>query len=481
MILLKLLSQHMFHILYRPALYAFIAFSTGILLQDYSWAILAMIILSMFAYIEKKYSLLVSGLAMTIFGYILAFQDIPTPLLNSYHFSGKLQIVSLPKTFISSNIQSCIAKSKDDRKYLIHYQGPVELNYFDCIFIKGKLSPLSEKQSQNTKYRYLNGKITQISSLEITQKGLFIWRWGKALKKEFHLFVSSHFPKNLSAVLDAILFNERSYLPAHIQNALIQTGTLHIFSTSGLHITILCMFLLSISNLILIPRKASIFLITGIIFLYGISTGLHPPVLRAIIMNLLNLYAYMLYREPDPLSAFGFSGLFFLFWNPSSIYQIDFQLSHLSSLVIMLFLNSDSENWITTNKNLARSFFKNLYGSILLSLTSSPIIAYRFGIIPLLSFLANFLILWIIPSIISFTLLAWLISYFQNNISIFICTSIIKPLIGWVLLVTTSLAKIKSGILYISSFHYIWLIMFYLFLFMQWEPKVKKPEEPSYE
>lgn len=120
----------------------------------------------------------------------------------------------------------------------------------------------------------------------------------------------------------ALFFGVRSQLPSGSRLDFVRSGTIHLLSVSGLHIGMLAAFLLL--PLRLFPDRKKYLLLTFLIGVYAVSTGMNPPAQRAFFMigaysllKVLRLYlpnililesiaAGMLIGDPANLTDMGF-------------------------------------------------------------------------------------------------------------------------------------------------------------------------------
>ncbi len=469
-------------VLHRPLLIVFISLANGIAVVGNPFFILGYICLALL--IWNKFYIQILALLSFILGIYIVPEAPKENLGVSFEYRGVVTVDSIPRVYENIHYSALEKKNKktvvtqfiirdaSKTKYLLEVKGEVEYNFQDVIEILAMESPLSEVAEKKYELNYIQGKLIALDTKLVTPSNL-LWKKAHVLNTKFKDFADKYFGSNTKGLVQAIIFNIRNYLPADTYTALIDTGTIHVVSTSGMHITIVNLLLLSIISLFMLPRKLSVFLIAGILTFYGMSTGFHAPVIRALIMNLLGMFAFVLMRERDALSAFGLSGIVHLLWYPEGLYQVSFQLSHLGSLSLLLFspeIHTYRSSFIEFIKDKVYSFVNS---SIMLSLVSAPILAFHFGSISIVSVLANLLILWVVPMIILLTLLAWGCSYFFTNIAQFICSSLVEPLMGWILFVIHSLSKFNYCILYVPKFSFVWVMLFYCCIFILWRPRIR--------
>ncbi|PTY06253.1 competence protein ComEC [Opitutaceae bacterium EW11] len=132
----------------------------------------------------------------------------------------------------------------------------------------------------------------------------------------------------LSAISRGMLLGEVGELTAE-QNALfLQSGTLHLFSVSGLHIAAIAVALHFAFGILRLPRWPKFAVSLAALWLYVDITGASPSAVRAFWMVLLVEAAYALRRPINPVATLGLSALVALVANPFQLFGASFQMSY---------------------------------------------------------------------------------------------------------------------------------------------------------
>ena len=118
---------------------------------------------------------------------------------------------------------------------------------------------------------------------------------------------------------------------------MIKTGTVHILVVSGFNVGIVAWVVNLLLKILRVPRKARIILTVLFLLVYCWITGATNPVIRATVMGLVFLAAYLLSRQPDIYNCLASAALFILGINPKQLFDIGFQLSFISVLAIVYF------------------------------------------------------------------------------------------------------------------------------------------------
>ena len=85
-----------------------------------------------------------------------------------------------------------------------------------------------------------------------------------------------------------------------------------------------------------IKRKVRYMIMIPILIIHMLAVGASSSVVRATLMALIVLIAYLMDREPHMINSLSLAALFILGYNPLQIFDIGFQLSFVSVLGIVI-------------------------------------------------------------------------------------------------------------------------------------------------
>ena len=141
---------------------------------------------------------------------------------------------------------------------------------------------------------------------------------------------------------------------------------------------------------------------------YTVLVGAQPPVVRAAIMGAIALPAYLLGRRLIGLNVLAFTAALMVFFSPSLLQDVSFQLSFLATLGIMVFTDPLKELFLRFTKKFTRA--ENVDGwrdwvsdYLLVTLAAQfavfPVILFHFNYLSIVSLPANLLILPVQPAV----------------------------------------------------------------------------------
>lgn len=214
------------------------------------------------------------------------------------------------------------------------------------------------------------------------------------LKERIKGIIYRYLRPTYAPVLSAMVLGERQGLPPQVYQAMVKTGTVHILVVSGFNVGIISFIFVLFLKIFRIKRKARFYLIVPLLIIYCLITGAANPVVRATVMAITFLAAYLVKREPDIYNSCALAALFILACNPRQLFDLGFQLSFASVLAIVSLYP-----WLKTHLHLERWRIRPLRylieaALICLSawLGTAALVLYNFHIFSPLAVVANLLI-----------------------------------------------------------------------------------------
>lgn len=139
-----------------------------------------------------------------------------------------------------------------------------------------------------------------------------------------------------SPLFEAILLGERNSMDDEIVNAMRLTGTIHLLTVSGLHVTLLAGMLEMLLRRLSIRKKSRFVVETAFLCLFAGLTGAAAGTIRAVIMAAMRAWAKCRGRRYEPLTALSAAALFMTIYNPIWVLDASFQFSFSVVLGILL-------------------------------------------------------------------------------------------------------------------------------------------------
>ncbi len=300
-------------------------------------------------------------------------------------------------------IQSDKVRYKCCGEVLIKMNFEQELNYGDNLTLMGNLGrPPSFGRSQG--YRdflarqgiYLIMPIKDHRQIIRQDKfhGVGLIRGCFWLRVYLEQVISRYLPPLPASILAAMVLGQKRNIPWLVNNSMVKSGTVHILVVSGFNVGIVAFVINLLLKILRLGRKARIILTAICLLIYCLITGASNPVIRATVMGLVFLAAYLFKREPDIYNSLTSAALFILVINPRQLFDIGFQLSFISVLAIVYFYPKLKAlvHLEDCRSKILKFFAESCLVSFSAWLGTLVIIALNFRIIALVTVLANILI-----------------------------------------------------------------------------------------
>ena len=314
---------------------------------------------------------------------------------------------------------------------------------------------------------YPSGKIHVTTGGEIPLRG-----YPAILRQKIIALLEAVFPEDTMAFAKALLLGDDSGIDYETDTAFKISGIRHIIAVSGLHVSILCGAICTLTG----KRRVLTALVgSSVLLLFAAVVGSTPSITRACIMMILMLLAILFRREYDPPTALSFAVLVMLFANPLVITSVSFQLSVGCMIGIFLFA-SPIRQWLLEEKRLGTGKGKSLKarlsrwfaGSVSVTLgamsLTTPLTAYYFGTVSLIGVLTNLCALWAVTFIFYGVLLSCLLGAIWlplGKITAWAASWLIRYVLG----ISKLCASMPLAAVYTCSDSIvIWLVFCYLLL-----------------
>jgi competence protein ComEC len=313
---------------------------------------------------------------------------------------------SLP--IIKDNRTSFIFRTKeiqlDNLKYnccgniLVYIKGKTDFCYADNLILRGKLcrpfgSYLYGMGIYSIMRVYSNTAVIRLNK----KGGLLVLRFALWLKQALEKIIYERVSCVPASILDAMVLGEKRNINPFIYNSMVKSGTVHILVVSGFNVGIVTFLIILFLKLIRIPKRIRFFIALPLIIIYCLMTGASTPVVRAAVMAIVFMLAYLIKREADIYNSCAVAMIFILGINPRQLFDISFQLS-FSSVISIVFLYPKVKSFLSPQALLKIKYIRYLIDGCLVSLSAwlgtMGFIAYYFKIFSPVTVLAN---LFIVP------------------------------------------------------------------------------------
>lgn len=149
----------------------------------------------------------------------------------------------------------------------------------------------------------------------------------------------------LAGALRAMLLGQQHELGEEQTLQFRQSGTMHLFAISGLHIVVIAVALHSALALLRLPRLGQVIIGLVALWLYVDITGGSPSAVRAFFMIAV-VHAALVLRWPvNPVAALSLAALVCLLIDPMQLFSASFQMSYGIVATLLLLGLPLAESW----------------------------------------------------------------------------------------------------------------------------------------
>lgn len=211
-------------------------------------------------------------------------------------------------------------------------------------------------------------------------------------------------------LLWAMTLGWKPALTGEVTAPFMESGTMHIFAISGLHIALIAGILAALLRAVQIPRFWCGFVIIPVIWFYTAATGWQPSAIRSTIMMTIIIGGWALRRPSNLINSLAAAAFIILIYDPQQLFQASFQLSFFVVLSIALFLPPLEKfrdhllkdeafrppqlvpRWKRRLKTMLRMVSTSMTVSLAAWFGSWPLTAYYFHLFSPVTLLANLLV-----------------------------------------------------------------------------------------
>ena len=227
------------------------------------------------------------------------------------------------------------------------------------------------------------------------------------------------------SLLVGILFGEDRPFNEEFEGYLRNSGTSHIVAASGYNVTILVLLINKIFKFLRKRSRNILSLLT--IWSFCLMSGASASIIRATIMGSLVLLASSLGRYQSVHRTFVIGIWLFIFFSPTIVYDVGFQLSIMATLGLIYLAPSIESFLKRKGVKLGEVFKEYILTTMSCTLSTLPVSILTFGSFSSIGILANTLILPVLESTMLWGALGLLFNSISEGISkIFLTISFVQ-------------------------------------------------------
>lgn len=303
------------------------------------------------------------------------------------------------------------------------------------ITASGRFHPLSQPRNPGEFDQASHLRRQGVSALFEARDGscqIYTGYWaglGARIRHGFRDSVTSGLDEQSQAArtIRAVVIGEYPQDGDELVAAFRNSGTLHLFSVSGMHVAMVASVGWLLLRCLRVPRRAAVAALLVLVFGYTWITGNGPPAVRAAWMTAAFLGAFIFRRQPDLLNSLGLVLFLALLWDGNLLFQPGVQLSYgvVAAIAIgsrtayhgfawiarpepylpLEFMSPWQSRWLRWRKKVALALAVSLAAFI----GSAPLIAWHFGLLTPISVVATVLLMPLVFALLAIALLSALL------------------------------------------------------------------------
>lgn len=220
--------------------------------------------------------------------------------------------------------------------------------------------------------------------------------------------IKKSLPPVQASFLNGVLLGAKEEITPEDREVYLRAGVMHLFAVSGLHVGFLLSFFLILARFLRLSRGPTFVLITFGLLGYAALVGLPPSVIRAAVMGIVGVGAYLWQQQKNTLTAFALAAFVVLVFNPWALLEPGFQLSFAATWGIIT-LSGPLGAYVP----LRPGWKEIITVPLVAQLAVLPLTALYFQLIPCLGFLANILVVPLAGLIVNLGAAGMIFSFFH--------------------------------------------------------------------
>ena len=257
---------------------------------------------------------------------------------------------------------------------------------------------------------YLIMSVKNAEEIEILSRGTGLFRtvqdWRERIRQSLLVSTSG----DGSAIIQAMVLGEEGRLTDELRDRFMAAGVTHIISISGSHLGMVAVLCFGLIRWLLFmmperfyhrltlhtdPKIIAAWLTLPLVVFYTLLAGGQVATVRSLVMITAGLFAIILDRENALMHSLALAALIILISSPQAIFDISFQLSFLSVLVIGYVVSLWNELQLkaeTRFRKIRNSALLLIIISLTTGLATGPVVAYYFNQISFAGIISNLIV-----------------------------------------------------------------------------------------
>ncbi len=212
-----------------------------------------------------------------------------------------------------------------------------------------------------------------------------------------------------ASTMCALVFGDRSYFTDEFYSNVKGAGVSHVMVVSGMHLSILVMLCLKLSEKLFYNRYLRVFIMASVVIALTTLCGFTMSILRAGITYAFMALSILIDKDNTPANTLGAAVVSVLMMSPFAVFSVAFQLSVLSTFGILAVAIPITDYSKSRRLIKSKAIF-TLLSAVIITLSATlltlPVSIYTFGYVSVVSVLTNLLISFAVTLALSIAVVA---------------------------------------------------------------------------
>lgn len=196
--------------------------------------------------------------------------------------------------------------------------------------------------------------------------------WLLELRQDMEQVFLKYMSEQAAGIMANMTLGSKNLADKEVKALYQKAGISHVLAVSGLHISILGMGLYRLLRRIYCPIPVASALTVGVVYSFGVLTGMELSTTRAVIMFFMMMLAGSLGYTYDTVTALSVSGMLQLWENPFVLWYAGFLLSYTAVLGAVVITGVVKNVW----KKRAGRILETIEGSLCIQMATLPVLLF---------------------------------------------------------------------------------------------------------
>lgn len=196
--------------------------------------------------------------------------------------------------------------------------------------------------------------------------------------------------------LKGLLTGSKATMPEELKDNFVKAGVMHLIAVSGLNVAYVILFSMMFFSIFRLKREYRYIITMIFIIYYCLFTGAQPSIVRATILGVLVILAWLIQKRTVFLNLIGASAIIVFIMDSRQLFDAGFILSYSATISMVLFFQKIQDKIQPLFFRKGFLLGKTLYYFVILFLSTLaaqigtlPLTSLYFGKISLISFVSN--------------------------------------------------------------------------------------------